>query len=861
MKKAAFTVSSKTARLIGRENISNSNGALVELVKNAYDADATNVVVVFDMPFSFIPRKIQYNDLRDVFEEEEIDKILTFYSAKNNYYIKNENMTSSDDEVLFNLLTSRNLIFVIDNGHGMSDEVLTNKWMNIGTDDKEINSISPNGRIKTGAKGIGRFALDKLSRLSTLYTKVGSINDCLKWSIDWRDLEKQELIEDVFATIEKEQFTYKYFVNEIFTKYNLNYNIDDFENGTTIIMKSVRDSMTKQFFNQFNKNIMSLNPFDTQDTFNIFVHNIHYSEYNFSTNRDSKIEENYDYHIVANFDGKKMKIEIDRNKIDINVREIELKGKKGNTCKTDLSEFWNSVNLSAYPYRLNDMDKIYTVSLELKDLYVEEIRSKFSIESFREIASRVGSFSFDLFFLKSTNADIPISKKINAKRRRELLNNFKGIRIYRDNFKVRPYGEEDSSLYDWLNLSARGYRSGNPAVSSSTAKWRVVPYQVIGNANIGRNQNEHLIDMANRENLEDNDEFAVFKALIIGVIAQFEEDRQYVFREFAKWRKKKEDELLEFDPHDILDDVQKKYDNNNESEIKDDDDLVDNQKEENQEQKSEDDSNSYQAKVEQSLLSIEEERRKIFNENKLLRSFSVSGMVANTFSHELRALDTRIVSLPNNLGYLLNQLLDIKKFEGPNKKNPFYFLDSIKDTHKLLESWIGIIMNAIDKGEINNEEAESHNLYDLVCEIIKNWKSLLDSKKISIKLKKDGDINNCNITKSDLYLIINNFILNSSWFLKDIENRERKIEINFSLKDDVIKIRLYNNGKPMDDKYKKNPLKMFELGESTKVLDNGELGTGIGMWLIKTAVEDNKGTVLPVIVDVGFELEICFPQS
>ena len=65
----------------------------------------------------------------------------------------------------------------------------------------------------------------------------------------------------------------------------------------------------------------------------------------------------------------------------------------------------------------------------------------------------------------------------------------------------------------------------------------------------------------------------------------------------------------------------------------------------------------------------------------------------------------------------------------------------------------------------------------------------------------------------------------------------------------------------MEDKYKKNPLKMFELGESTKVLDNGELGTGIGMWLIKTAVEDNKGTVLPVIVDVGFELEICFPQS
>lgn len=35
MEKIKFNVSSKTARLIGRENISDSNGAIIELVKNA----------------------------------------------------------------------------------------------------------------------------------------------------------------------------------------------------------------------------------------------------------------------------------------------------------------------------------------------------------------------------------------------------------------------------------------------------------------------------------------------------------------------------------------------------------------------------------------------------------------------------------------------------------------------------------------------------------------------------------------------------------------------------------------------------------------------------------------------------------
>ena len=47
-RKIDFNVSARTARLIGLENFANAEGAIVELVKNAYDADSNRCIIVFD---------------------------------------------------------------------------------------------------------------------------------------------------------------------------------------------------------------------------------------------------------------------------------------------------------------------------------------------------------------------------------------------------------------------------------------------------------------------------------------------------------------------------------------------------------------------------------------------------------------------------------------------------------------------------------------------------------------------------------------------------------------------------------------------------------------------------------------------
>ena len=48
-KKIPFKVSARTAKLIGLENFSTEEGAVIELVKNTYDADASKCILIFDL--------------------------------------------------------------------------------------------------------------------------------------------------------------------------------------------------------------------------------------------------------------------------------------------------------------------------------------------------------------------------------------------------------------------------------------------------------------------------------------------------------------------------------------------------------------------------------------------------------------------------------------------------------------------------------------------------------------------------------------------------------------------------------------------------------------------------------------------
>lgn len=181
MQQIEFQVSAKTARLIGRENIADVDGALIELIKNSYDADASCVYVDFFMPFPDIPDRTAIGTFSSYLSENELFFVRTCYEEEKGEWRKKTNLSDKDQNKLRKILFSYNRIIVADNGSGMNLDIVKDAWMYIGTSNKEHDSMSEKGRIKTGAKGIGRFALDKLSTQSLMYTKDRTNREVLRW--------------------------------------------------------------------------------------------------------------------------------------------------------------------------------------------------------------------------------------------------------------------------------------------------------------------------------------------------------------------------------------------------------------------------------------------------------------------------------------------------------------------------------------------------------------------------------------------------------------------------------------------------------------------------------------------------------
>lgn len=150
--KFQFDVS--TFRLIGRELITDNITAIVELVKNGYDANANEVFVEF-------------------YDIDDLNK------AK---------------------------IIIRDDGLGMSITDIKEKWMVIGTNNKRTSRFSPPpyNRPLIGKKGIGRFAVDKLGGCIQIEsckidspTKVCLINDWKKFEQEEQEERKIVLFTDI----------------------------------------------------------------------------------------------------------------------------------------------------------------------------------------------------------------------------------------------------------------------------------------------------------------------------------------------------------------------------------------------------------------------------------------------------------------------------------------------------------------------------------------------------------------------------------------------------------------------------------------------------------------------------------------
>lgn len=203
-----------TFRLIGRDLITDRVTALFELIKNCYDANATEVTILFS----------------------NVSKI-----SPNSY------------------------ISISDNGIGMSFEDIRDKWMVIGTSSKRRSPLSPKPfeRKCVGEKGIGRFAVDKLGDKLCITTKKEGEDNWLSVNIDWKEYYHQsgEIngATKLFTDIENE--------------YTLSHADDQSASGTTLLVNEARDAWEKKDIIRLLREASRIvSPFDdSRDVFRIHV--------------------------------------------------------------------------------------------------------------------------------------------------------------------------------------------------------------------------------------------------------------------------------------------------------------------------------------------------------------------------------------------------------------------------------------------------------------------------------------------------------------------------------------------------------------------------------------------------------------
>jgi len=420
--KKALRPRARIVHTFGDELISSDVVALIELVKNAYDADARRVLIRF-----------------------------SGHLTKDNGTIE-----------------------VIDCGHGMSLDIVENAWMEPATPYRKRNSLSDKGRRVLGEKGIGRFAASRLAKKLNVITREAGTNVEISAEVDWTkfdDMEKfldeielqweTRLPEEICPTGAIKSL---YWGGERAIPENL-------ENGTILRMESLKSDWDSEKIDQLLEGLSRLitpksiapSTYQLKDSFEIFAEFpkpfeektgpieppeiLKYPHYSLK----GTVNKLGDYNLIIKIKGKDDEIPIQGN--------ISFENKKSPDC----GPFY--IDLRVWD---RDADSLHLLREKL-GLKLKEVR--------------------------------------------DLLNSTTGINVFRDGFRIMPFGEHGN---DWLQLDKRRYL--NPTL-------RISNDQISGYILISGDENPEIRDQSNREGFIENPAVMDFKNIITHCLTLLETRR------------------------------------------------------------------------------------------------------------------------------------------------------------------------------------------------------------------------------------------------------------------------------------------------------------------------------------------------
>lgn len=729
--KISFNVDAYTARLIGRENVSKLDGAVIELIKNTYDADASICFLYYD------------------------DK--------------------------------KHVLYLGDNGCGMTQEIIKKHWMTIGRSSKIDNYVSRGGRTQTGAKGIGRFALDRIANNCRMLTGMEMSAKRLLWTVDWGMFAQGRNITDVNAELEQTETNFAEFVEDC-----SNQNVYDMikkywsNHGSIFKMTNLRDDWNEGVIKQVRENLSSLIPAELSSEYSLFCYT------NTDTMETAEVLSDaeafvFDYKIEFNVSAENVDVKMIRNEYDFGAEEDKI---------------LRSLNLS------EEKDYFHRKPIE-KSFLFEEILP--GIEK-----NVIGKFHGVLYFskVKQTKNDRERFYQKDITGRKDLRDTFGGIKIYRDNFKVRPYGDAKSSSFDWLMLARR--KNQSQAGVASKGVWRASADQITGSVFISR-INVTLPDQSNREGIVETKEFGLLKEFIIRILRLLEEDRQKIYRLLDVYYK--EGHNTEGIQEEIERKAKEQEKKLNEESLKRDTVLAE---------------GIDPVRAKRLLDEKDEHIDELENELKMLRALATTGIVTNTYIHEFKTLSHRL----SMKIVMAKEAIDMYQ----DMQDAAEYIDEANDIRKSFNSWFQVTIDAVKQDKRRRKKT---NIVGITFPLVRSWGATLKVKKIRVDLVNDEHdeiILKC--FPFEIETIINNLIANSVASFEKKRMEKSEIGIRICEEENYVVIDYSDTGAGLSSVYKKEPRKTLNPFETDKRDVSGNLiGTGMGLWIVNNTVNDYDGYI------------------
>lgn len=676
-------------RRLGYELVSRQETAVSELVKNAYDADATLVDLIF----------------------------------------------SDADE-------PGGTLEILDNGIGMIREELVDGFMRLSSDVKIREPISPRyKRQRAGRKGIGRFAVQRLGSQLTITTQTKDADHALRVKIDWDQYVPGQDLTAVSSRIEKIEKVQK--------------------EGTSLLIENLRDSWSESQVRRVWRYASDLiQPFPLSPISNG-------TDYDPGFRAEFYRLEGDDLKAVA---GEETEIfEFALAEIDASV-DSRGRGKWG-----IVSRRFREINDNQIPIG-NDPDD-----------------PSIPFQHLRDVRLKAYYFIYQAGLLP----------RMMDNTIRRIADEWGGIRLYRNGFRVLPYGEQQD---DWLELDkVSGRRQILPPIAN---------LNFFGFVEVTDPKGERFEETASREGLIENPAFEELSSFAFRVL------RASVLR-VAEARQTKliaegRESQIEAPPEEK---IQKALD-----ELRD---ITHSQGEV-----------EYQAEsviheLEVGFQQLRSRQADLIDELGMLRVLASLGILIGEFTHEIGHTLTATALNSQNLTHMIRESDSAKKLAENLESN----IDRISSYARYFDSTVRAN---------TRRELEPQELGDVLLQFKRELEPSAQRRGIQIETEVKGfDLYTVPMHGSELASILFNFYSNALKAIRRVKPEQGRILIRCGQEDEIVYIEFCDNGDGVPEELRERIFNPFFTTTTYGGDDPDEdlQGTGLGLKIVFDIVSGYDGEV------------------